>query len=234
MAADSAATVAITNPATAETLAQVPDMGAAETRRAIEAAEAAWPAWRALTAKERGAILRSWFELIVANADDLALLMTAEQGKPLAEARGEVALRRQLRRMVRRGGQAHLWRRDSPDRGEPAPHRAETADRRLRRHHAVEFPGGDDHAQGRPGAGRRLHRWWSSRPNRRRSPRWRWRSWPNAPVFRPGVFNVVTGSAASAALIGGELTCNPDRAQAVLHRLDRGRPAADGAVRRRR
>jgi succinate-semialdehyde dehydrogenase/glutarate-semialdehyde dehydrogenase len=89
LAADSAATVAITNPATAETLAQVPDMGAAETRRAIEAAHAAWPAWRALTAKQRGAILRSWYELIVANADDLALLMTSEQGKPLAEARGE-------------------------------------------------------------------------------------------------------------------------------------------------
>jgi succinate-semialdehyde dehydrogenase / glutarate-semialdehyde dehydrogenase len=89
MAADSAATVAITNPATTETLAQVPDMGAVETRRAIEAAEAAWPAWRALTAKQRGAILRSWYELIVANADDLALLMTSEQGKPLAEARGE-------------------------------------------------------------------------------------------------------------------------------------------------
>jgi succinate-semialdehyde dehydrogenase/glutarate-semialdehyde dehydrogenase len=89
LAADSAATVAITNPATAETLAQVPDMGAAETRRAIEAAEAAWPAWRALTAKQRGAILRSWHELIVSNADDLALLMTSEQGKPLAEARGE-------------------------------------------------------------------------------------------------------------------------------------------------
>jgi succinate-semialdehyde dehydrogenase/glutarate-semialdehyde dehydrogenase len=64
-------------------------MGAAETRRAIAAADAAWPAWRALTAKKRGAILRKWFELIVANADDLALLMTSEQGKPLSEARGE-------------------------------------------------------------------------------------------------------------------------------------------------
>jgi succinate-semialdehyde dehydrogenase/glutarate-semialdehyde dehydrogenase len=89
LAADGGATVAVTNPATAESLARVPDMGAAETRRAIEAAHAAWPAWRALTAKQRGAILRSWYELIVANADDLALLMTSEQGKPLAEARGE-------------------------------------------------------------------------------------------------------------------------------------------------
>jgi succinate-semialdehyde dehydrogenase/glutarate-semialdehyde dehydrogenase len=89
LAADGGASVTVTNPATGATLAQVPDMGAAETRRAIEAAHAAWPAWRALTAKQRGAILRAWFELIVANADDLALLMTSEQGKPLAEARGE-------------------------------------------------------------------------------------------------------------------------------------------------
>jgi succinate-semialdehyde dehydrogenase/glutarate-semialdehyde dehydrogenase len=80
----------VRNPATGEDLARVPDMGATETRRAIEAANAAWPAWRALTAKQRGAILRAWNDLIVANADDLALLMTSEQGKPLAEARGEV------------------------------------------------------------------------------------------------------------------------------------------------
>ena len=88
-AADSGATVAVTNPATGVMLASVPDMGATETRRAIDAANAAWPAWRALTAKQRGAILRNWHDLIVANADDLALLMTSEQGKPLAEARGE-------------------------------------------------------------------------------------------------------------------------------------------------
>jgi succinate-semialdehyde dehydrogenase/glutarate-semialdehyde dehydrogenase len=89
IAADSGATVAIHDPASGAVLARVPDMGAAETRRAIAAADAAWPAWRALTAKQRGAILRKWHDLIVANADDLALLMTSEQGKPLAEARGE-------------------------------------------------------------------------------------------------------------------------------------------------
>ena len=88
-AADSGATVAVTNPATGVMLASVPDMGVTETRRAIDAANAAWPAWRVLTAKQRGAILRNWHDLIVANADDLALLMTSEQGKPLAEARGE-------------------------------------------------------------------------------------------------------------------------------------------------
>jgi succinate-semialdehyde dehydrogenase/glutarate-semialdehyde dehydrogenase len=89
VSADNGTTVDIHNPATEEKLAAVPDMGAAETRRAIDAASAAWPAWRELTAKQRGATLRKWYDLIVANADDLALLMTSEQGKPLAEARGE-------------------------------------------------------------------------------------------------------------------------------------------------
>jgi succinate-semialdehyde dehydrogenase/glutarate-semialdehyde dehydrogenase len=69
----------------------VPDMGVAETKRAIAAAQAALPGWRALPAKERSAILRKWFDLMVANADDLALLLTTEQGKPLAEAKGEIA-----------------------------------------------------------------------------------------------------------------------------------------------
>ncbi|MEO7726633.1 MAG: NADP-dependent succinate-semialdehyde dehydrogenase, partial [Burkholderiales bacterium] len=69
----------------------VPKMGAAETRRAIEAANAAWPAWRARTAKERSIILRKWFDLMMANQDDLAILMTTEQGKPLAESKGEIA-----------------------------------------------------------------------------------------------------------------------------------------------
>jgi succinate-semialdehyde dehydrogenase / glutarate-semialdehyde dehydrogenase len=89
--ADSKATIPVTNPANGSVLGHVPKMGTAETRRAIEAANAAWPGWRALTAKERGAILRRWFDLLVANQDDLAKLMTAEQGKPLAEAKGEVA-----------------------------------------------------------------------------------------------------------------------------------------------
>jgi len=88
--ADSGATIAVHDPATGAPLGTVPKMGAAETRRAIEAANAAWPAWRALAAGARSRVLRKWFELIVDNQDDLALLMTTEQGKPLAEARGEV------------------------------------------------------------------------------------------------------------------------------------------------
>ncbi len=89
--ADSGARTEIFNPATGELIGVVPNMGRGETRRAIEAAQAAQPAWRALTAKERAARLRRWYELMRENQEDLARIMTAEQGKPLAEARGEVA-----------------------------------------------------------------------------------------------------------------------------------------------
>src|SRR5688572_19558179 len=88
--ADSRKRFGVDNPADGAAIGSVPDMGGAETRRAIEAANAALPAWRALPAKERSRILRKWFDLIIANADDLALILTAEQGKPLAEAKGEI------------------------------------------------------------------------------------------------------------------------------------------------
>ena len=89
--ADNRATVTVDDPATRATLGTVPEMGAAETRRAIAAAERALPEWRGRTAKERAAILRRWADLMMANQEDLAQLMTAEQGKPLAESRGEIA-----------------------------------------------------------------------------------------------------------------------------------------------
>jgi succinate-semialdehyde dehydrogenase/glutarate-semialdehyde dehydrogenase len=89
--AESGATIRVLNPATGALVGTVPQMGASETLRAIEAASKAMPAWRARTAKERAAILRRWYELILANQDDLAWLMTTEQGKPLAEAKAEVA-----------------------------------------------------------------------------------------------------------------------------------------------
>ncbi len=88
--ADSGETVEVTNKATGEVLGTVPKMGADETRRAIEAANAALPAWKAKTAKERSVILRRWYELMLEHQEDLATLMTAEQGKPKAEAMGEV------------------------------------------------------------------------------------------------------------------------------------------------
>jgi succinate-semialdehyde dehydrogenase / glutarate-semialdehyde dehydrogenase len=89
--ADSGATFEVNNPATGDVLGVVPKMGAAETRRAIEAARDAWNGWRHKTAKERSVLLRKWHDLMMANVDDLAKLMTAEQGKPLAESKGEIA-----------------------------------------------------------------------------------------------------------------------------------------------
>ena len=90
--ADGGATHAVHNPATGRSIGTSPRMGAAETTRAIDAATTAWPAWRAKTAKERGAVLRKWFELMLSNVDDLALILTSEQGKPLAESKGEVTI----------------------------------------------------------------------------------------------------------------------------------------------
>lgn len=89
--ADSGSVTTISNPATGKQIVFVPNVGAAETRRAIEAAKAALPGWRQRSAKDRAQVLRRWFDLMIANQDDLALILTSEQGKPLPEARGEVA-----------------------------------------------------------------------------------------------------------------------------------------------
>ncbi|MCH8058076.1 MAG: NAD-dependent succinate-semialdehyde dehydrogenase [Proteobacteria bacterium] len=90
VSAENDETFAVINPADGSLLAEVAELGVAATRAAIEAANAAWPAWRSKTAKERSAILRRWFDLMHENKDDLAVLMTAEQGKPLAESLGEI------------------------------------------------------------------------------------------------------------------------------------------------
>ena len=89
--ADSGETIDVTNPANGEKIGTIPKMGTAETRRAIDAANAALPLWKKKTAKERATILRKWFDLMMANQEDLAIIMTCEQGKPLAESRGEIA-----------------------------------------------------------------------------------------------------------------------------------------------
>ena len=159
---------AIHNPATGALIAKVPRFGYAETVRAIEAAEKAFGPWAKTLPKERAKILRRWFDLIIANRDDVALIMTSEQGKPLAEARGEVGLRCWLHRILRRGGEADL-RRDQPDLSRRFAHRRpQAADRRRRRDHAVELSRRDDHPQARAGAGGRLHgRSPSPRPRRR-------------------------------------------------------------------
>ena len=90
LAADDGSTITVVNPSTGDTLGHVPRMGRAETRRAIAAAERALPGWRELSAKARATALRRWYELILENQEDLARIMTLEQGKPLAEAQGEI------------------------------------------------------------------------------------------------------------------------------------------------
>ncbi|SAL05971.1 succinate-semialdehyde dehydrogenase [Caballeronia calidae] len=89
--AESGATFEVHDPSNGDLLGRVPRMGASETRRAIDAANAAWQGWRSKTAKERAVILRRWFDAIIENTDDLAWILTTEQGKPLAEAKGEIA-----------------------------------------------------------------------------------------------------------------------------------------------
>lgn len=89
--ADDGETIPVNNPATGDIIGNIPKLGTNETRRAIEAAEAALPGWRAKTAKERSVILRKWFDLMMENQEDLAVIMTTEQGKSMAESRGEIA-----------------------------------------------------------------------------------------------------------------------------------------------
>jgi succinate-semialdehyde dehydrogenase/glutarate-semialdehyde dehydrogenase len=203
-----AATFPVADPASGEVLARVAELGASETRRAIEAANAAWPAWRKQTAKQRAAFLRQWFDLILANADDLALLMTREQGKPLAEAKGEIAY----------GASFVEWFAEEGKRiyGDVIPSPA--TDRRLV---VLKQPIGVCAA---------ITPW--NFPNamitRKVAPALAAgctvvvKPAEQTPLsalalaelaeragFPPGVFNVVTGSAAAAPIIGAELTSNP-------------------------
>jgi succinate-semialdehyde dehydrogenase/glutarate-semialdehyde dehydrogenase len=201
-------TFPVTNPANGEVLARVAELGATETRLAIEAANTAWPAWRKLTAKQRGAVLRQWFDLILANVDDLALLMTHEQGKPLAEAKGEIVY----------GASFVEWFAEEGKRiyGDVIPSPA--ADRRLvvlkqpigvcaaitpwnfpnamiTRKVAPALAAGCTVVV-KPAEQTPLSALALAELARRAG-------------FPPGVFNVVTGSAAAAPIIGAELTSNP-------------------------
>ena len=156
--AASGARVAVVDPATGATLGHVPDVSAAETRAAIEAAEAAFGPWRRRTHGERAALLEAWFALMQAHAEDLARILTAEQGKPLDEARGEVAF----------GASFVKWFAEEARRIEGSVIPSPTPDRRIVTlkepvgvcgdHHAVELPEHHDHPQGRARARRRLHR----------------------------------------------------------------------------
>jgi succinate-semialdehyde dehydrogenase/glutarate-semialdehyde dehydrogenase len=140
--ADSGKVFPVTNPADGSRIAEVPNQDVDETRRAIEAANAAWPGWRSRTAKDRAAILRRWYNLMIENKDDLAKIMTAEQGKPLAESVGEIMY----------GASFVEWFAEEGKRvyGDMIPTHMPD------RHHAVEFPERDDHPQSRPRPGGRL------------------------------------------------------------------------------
>ena len=148
----------VTNKATGDVIAKVPSLGEAETRAAIEAANRALPAWAKLLAKERSRILRRWFDLIIEHADELALLLTTEQGKPLAEAKGEIVYAAGFVEFFAEEAKRIYGETIPTIQGGRAHRRHQAAGRRRRRHHAVEFPRRHDHAQGGPGARRRLHR----------------------------------------------------------------------------
>ena len=148
----------VTNPVNGVELAKVPVMSTAEATQAVEAAERAFPAWAKLTAKQRSNILRKWFDLIIANREDLALILTSEQGKPLAEALGEVDIGGAYVEFFAEEARRVYGETIPTQRARCAPARDQAADRRLRRDHAVEFPVLDDHPKGFAGARRGLHR----------------------------------------------------------------------------
>ena len=133
-------------------------MGRAETERSIANASGAMPEWSALTASKRASILHRWYSLILDNGDDLARIMVAEQGKPMAEAKGEVATPRHRGGVVRRGSQTRV-RRGHPDaRSRHQGVRHASARGRLRRHHALELSPRDDHEKSGGGVGGGLRR----------------------------------------------------------------------------
>ena len=219
--ADAGATTHVVNPATGARIGTTPRMGAAETKLAIDAAAAAFPAWRAKMAKERSAILRKWFELMLANSDDLALILTSEQGKPLAESKGEIAI-----------GAAYIeWFAEEAKRvyGDVIPTIAN--DRRLV---VVKEPVGvcaaitpwnfpfDDHPQGRTGARGGLHG--RDQAGARPHPTRRWRS-PSSPIARASRRACSTSSretrARSAAKCARIPRCASSRSPA--------RPRSDGS-----
>ena len=216
----------VRNPATGERIADIPVCGAAETRGAISAAQQAFPAWRALTAAERGRRLRRWFELMLEHREDLALLMTAEQGKPLAEAQGEIGYAASFLEWFAEEGKrtyGDLIPSPHPDRRilvlkEPVgvcaaitPWNFPAA--MITRKAAAALAAGCT-LVGKPAEQTPLSALALAELSARAG-------------IPPGVFNVVCGD---PVVIGAELT-EPGGAQALLHRVHRGGAAAHGPVR---
>ena len=196
----------VTNKATGDIMARVPEFGEAETRRAIAAASRAFPGWSKMLAKERSKRVRNWYDLIVEHAERAGAAADQRAGQAAGRGQGRDPLRGRLHRVLRRGGQARL-RRDHPDLQVGCPHRRhQAAGRRGGSHHAVELPGRHDHPQGR------RRRWRSAAP-------WCCKPASETPLtalalaalaekagIPKGVFNVITGK---ASVIGKELTSNP-------------------------
>ena len=154
---NSAKTFPVYDPATGAEIATVPNLGAKDAARAIDAAARALPGWSAKTAKERATILKRWFDLVTAETENLAQLMTTEQGKPLAESRGRGGLRRVFHRVVCRGGQARLRAHDPDHLCVEALSHHQTADRGRCRDRALEFSDRHDHTESGAGACFGLH-----------------------------------------------------------------------------
>ena len=215
----------VLNPATGATLGTVPQLDGAATRRAIDAAATAFPAWAAQTAKQRAVILRRWFELMMANQKDLAQLMTAEQGKPLAEASGEIAY----------AAAFVEWFGEEARRiyGEVIPgHQADKrivvlapARRRGGGDHALELSGRHDHAQGRTGARPRAAPFIVKPAGQTPLSALAMAELADRAGVPPGVFNVITGSARRNRRRAYQ---QPHRAQAQLYGLDGSGSRADG------
>ncbi len=183
-----------------------------------------------MLAKDRCAIVRKWYDLMLAHADDLALILTTEQGKPLAEAKAEIAIGAAYVEWFAEEGK-RVYGDVIPTIGSrPPPRRGQAARRRVRRDHAVELPVLDDHAQGRARARRRLHRGDQARRGdavlRARAGRAR-----ASRRIPPG--RVQRGHRQGVADRRRDVR-QPDRAQALVHRLDRSRPHADAAGRAQR
>ena len=178
------ATLDVEDPATGETIATVADATHEDADAALAAATEAFATWRNVAPRERADILRRAYDLIDARADELALLMTLEMGKPVAESQGRDRLRQQLPALVLRGGGPHQRPlHDQRDRQGPRADAA-PADRAVPVHHAVELPAGDGHAQDRARRWRPAAPAWSSRPSRRRCRCSRWRRSSRRPGCR--------------------------------------------------
>ena len=185
---------AIRNPATGATIAKVPRFGEAEATRAIEAAERAFAPWARTLPKQRAAALRRWFDLIIANRDDIALIMTSEQGKPLAEARAEVDYAAGFIEFYGEEAKRIYGEINPTFRADSRILVYQAADRRRRGDHPLELSRRDDHPQGGAGAGRRLHGGGEARARDATDGAGARRT-GSARRLSPGVLNLLTGDA---------------------------------------